>query len=766
MYTNLLAASFLIATNLSIAQSSADLEKGDKHYDQFDFQEALYFYEIANEQLPNSPAIMRRIADTHRKMGDLALSTEWYRRTLETDSSNAEDMIHYAEALKCIKEYEAAVEWYEKYSEFKPSDKRAQSHIKDKFYFEDLLLDSLKYKMKKLRINNPDPTIGICFFENEKFLVSAVKLDAASTNAGMKEPLPYLDIYACDYTSEKELTAPIRLPSEVNSKYHDGPAYYHFKDRTLYITRNNIRNGKPVRDKNGSVNLKIYSSKYDGSLWTNAQELKFNSDEYSNGHPCLSKDGNTMYFVSNRPKGYGGTDIYMCTKLGGTWGEPSNLGATVNTEGDEMFPFLADDGRLFYASNGHAGLGGLDVFVATKKAGVWSRPKNMGFPVNSNQDDFSLVYDSEGENGFFCSNRDGQNNDELFAFNLIQLEKMIIAGTIRSTLPQISLANERIKIHSINTGITVEKILDSNESFSYEANAGDKIEVQLINAEYFDTDSSLFTFEVPTPINDPYVNLGDAKADFKKLPPTGTGILSDLINKHPEGGSKGMLAEMMAKQGIKPTTKSDNEETNKNDDGTINKNDNGTINKNDNGTKNENDHGTKNENDHGTKNENDHGTKNENADKEEKERKNSPTSQNNSNGNSNKLGSEEMFTGDLASVQFDFDKTYIREDAKVILNAVSTRMINEPGSVLKIDAHCDSRGRKVYNEELSQKRASNVKKYLVKRGVKTSQIKIGWHGEKLLKNQCDDHAKCTEIEHSVNRRAELSIVSERLSSTN
>jgi outer membrane protein OmpA-like peptidoglycan-associated protein len=159
------------------------------------------------------------------------------------------------------------------------------------------------------------------------------------------------------------------------------------------------------------------------------------------------------------------------------------------------------------------------------------------------------------------------------------------------------------------------------------------------------------------------------------------------------------------------------------------------------------------------------GTNNKGEGKQGKDQKNAPTSQNNSKENSSKSGTEEMFTGDLASVQFDFDKSYIREDAKVILNTVANRMINEPQTVLKIDAHCDSRGRKGYNKELSQKRASNVKRYLVKRGVKTSQIKISWHGEDQLKNQCDDHAKCTETEHSVNRRAELYIVSEGLSST-
>jgi len=719
MSTTLLAASFLVVSHFAFGQNSIELNKGDKHYDQFEFPEALYFYEIANEQFPNSPSITRRIADTYRRMGDLSLTTEWYRRTLEADSSNAEDMIHYAEALKSIREYEAAIEWYEKYAEWKPSDKRAQSHIKNKYYFEDLQMDSLKYEMKKLKINNADPVIGLCLFENEKIIVSAVNLESYYKSSGMMEELPYLDLYVCDLSEDKELTNPIRLPKEVNSKFHDGPGYYQFKDRTLYITRNNIKGGKPVRDKNGSVNLKIYSSKYDGTNWTNAHELHFNSDSYSNGHPCVSKEGNAMYFVSNRPDGFGGTDLYMCSKLGGDWSEPSNLGATVNTEGDEMFPFLADDGRLFYASNGHAGLGGLDIFVSTKKSGVWSKPNNMGFPINSNQDDFGIVYDSESENGYFCSNRDGQNNDDLFAFHLIQLEKMIVAGTIRSALPQISLAHERIKIQSLNTGLVTEKILDANEAFSYEAVAGEKIQIQLVNSEYFDSNNSIFVFEAPNPLDDPYVNLGEAEVQFIKLPPMGSGVLADLIRNNETNGTKGALSEMLAKQGLSKSAGTGTEGSKHDDDGEL----------------------------------------------ENKETpKKNPQPSLSDLGTSSDKNDEANFVNE-ASILFDFDKSSIRDAAKGSLNEIAVKLKNDPSATLKIDAYCDSRGRKSYNNDLSQERADSVKKYLVKQGASSKQIIIKWYGEENLMNHCDDKTVCTETEHSVNRRAELIFVTEGLSSS-
>ena len=520
-----LVATLLIMQFGSFAQIGPELDKGDKAFDNFDFEEAMYFYDVAHEASPNDPTITRRIANTYRRMGQLSISAEWYRKTLELDASKAEDMLYYAEALKNLQQYDEAVYWYEMYDKLSPNDSRAKSHLKDKLYYKDLFADTSRYDMKRFKMNNENPIMGITLFEDEKFIVSAVNMEADKE----AQVSPFLDLFYCDMNQREELSHPVRLDKKVSSKYHDGPAFYSFAEHKMYITRNNIRNGRPVRDKNGNVNLKIYEAKYENGQWSSAQELKFNDDRYSTGHASLSKDGQTMYFVSTREGGFGGSDLYVCYKAGSSWSEPVNLGAKVNTAGNEMLPFLGEDGYLYFSSDGHAGLGGLDIFSSEFKNELWEIPVNMGAPINSNMDDFALVYDKESDNGFFCSNRSGKGDDDLYFYKHVNIDRMIVAGTLKATSPNVSLAGERIQIKKLNSGETTVQSLDESERFEFSAAAGDQVEITMMNAEYFDNDSPVLKYEVPNVINDPFVNLGERLAELTKAPAR-SGRLSSVLN--------------------------------------------------------------------------------------------------------------------------------------------------------------------------------------------------------------------------------------------
>ncbi len=541
--TFILFITCLLVSFIGKSQSAPLVDKGDKAFDKSEFQEAMYFYETALESSPNDPEITRRIANTHRRMGQLAVSAEWYRKTIELDASNSEDLLYYAQALKNLQQYEEAIYWYEMYDKVKPGDSRALSHLMNKDYYRDLQADSARYAMKSFKSNNEFSVIGITLFEDEKMLVSAVNMDKGK----QAEMSPFLDVFICDFNSQNELEHPIRLDKKVNSKYHDGPAFYSFAEHKLYITRNNIRNGKPVRDKNGNVNLKIYAASYENGAWSSAQELKMNDDKYSTGHACLTKDGQTMYFVSTRDGGYGGTDVYMCYKAGNAWSEPVNLGPNVNTAGNEMFPFIDETGSLFFASDGHAGLGGLDIFSSQKKNEVWQMPVNLGAPINSCMDDFGLLYDKESDNGYFCSNRAGNGNDNLYFYKHITMERMILAGTIKANNPNISLAGERIQIREAKSARVSFATLDQHERFEYFGNAGEVIEITFLNAEYFDKDASVIKYEIPEIITDPYVNIGRSDARLIKRPP-GDGLLSTMTAP--------VLAETKTAEPVKSTNNS------------------------------------------------------------------------------------------------------------------------------------------------------------------------------------------------------------------
>jgi outer membrane protein OmpA-like peptidoglycan-associated protein len=499
------------------AQENVQLEKGDDAFYKFDYKEALFFYETLYDANPKDPDITRRIAKTYHRMGQIAIAADWYQKTLEQDASNAEDLLAYAEILKVLEQYDEAIHWYDMYYKMRPHDSRAQSHLRDKQYYRDLFADTAKYKMKSMAINNELPVLGISKFSSDEFLVCAIQMDNEKGKQTM-EGLPYLDVYHCEFNDNEELINAKVLEKPVNSKYHDGPAQYSFADQTLYLTRNNMRGKRLVTDKSGLAIAKIYAVKFENGKWSSAQDLPFNSNDFTNMHPSISKDGNTMYFVSNRPGGQGGTDLYMTTKENGKWSDPVNLGPKINTAGNEQFPFISSEGYLYFASNGHAGLGGLDIFVSEQVAGDWQFPVNLGSPINTNHDDFSLIYDKELNQGFFCSSRSGNANDDIFFYKVISMERLMVAGTLKSNIPNLSFAGERIQINRVNKKLKSYVVLDEFERFEVSAEPGEVIEITMMNAEYFDTEQVVMQHTVASPIVDPFVYLGEAEPTLKKIP--------------------------------------------------------------------------------------------------------------------------------------------------------------------------------------------------------------------------------------------------------
>ena len=213
------------------------------------------------------------------------------------------------------------------------------------------------------------------------------------------------------------LKQPEPLARELLSTVHEGPVTFDRTAENIYFTRNNIKNGKPKKAKDGIVKLKIYAAEYVGKEWKNIEELPFNDDQSSAMHPSVSVEGDALYFASDRPGGLGGLDIYVAYNRGGVWSDPENLGPTINTEGDEVFPYIHADGTLYFASSGHAGYGGLDIFTSVNDGGTWSKVQNLSTPFNSEQDDFGFILDRDKKNGYLSSNRNGGlGGDDIYSF--------------------------------------------------------------------------------------------------------------------------------------------------------------------------------------------------------------------------------------------------------------------------------------------------------------------------------------------------------------
>jgi len=420
-------------------------DKADKLFEAFDYREAIYYYQVALKKRPNDAEINRQIGLSHRQLGQMAESLEWFEKARAKDNSNPMDLLYMAEGLKAQQRYGEAVQRYGEYAKLVPGDSRAKRHLKDDKYFMDLNKAGNVFNIRKLDLNDEYPAFGVSQMD-EGYLFSssgpAEKFGAKEKSVFTEQP--YLDLYIGDKNDKDEIINVRPIEGTINSKFHDGPATYDRHSGTIYVTRNNVVNGKPVRDKTGTINLKIYAAKREKSLWTNIEELPFNSEDFSNAHPCMSADGQYLYFASNRPGGYGGTDIYRTKKTSNGWETPQNLGPDINTEGNEMFPFLHHDGSLFFSSDGHAGLGGLDVFQSTESAGQWTEPKNVGKPVNTQVDDFAIFYDYEKNTGYFSSNRDGEAGDDIYWFEDLRIKPVVLEGLVAYRGSEKPVANAKM----------------------------------------------------------------------------------------------------------------------------------------------------------------------------------------------------------------------------------------------------------------------------------------------------------------------------------
>ncbi len=742
---------WMIHSHECSAQSGLEIDKGDKAFDEMLYDEALYNYEQAFDQSPNEPSISRRIAKVYRRIGLPNLSAEWFKKTIDLGSNDAMDLLYYAEALKALGQYDEAVNWYKKFAEKTPADKRAQSHVRDELYFKDLYADTAKYESRKLKINNPEPVIGVTPFEKGKLLISAVNLEQKMIDSTKLEMTNYLDIYQITQLTDFELTKPVKLGANVNTKYHDGPASYCSWDNSLFITRNNVKKNKGVIDKTGSVNTKIYQSKLNNGSWAPAIELPFNGDDYSNAHPSVSSDGQYLYFMSNRPGGFGGTDIYVCQRSGHSWGAPKNLGPSINTEGNEMFPYISNIGTLYFASDGHAGLGGLDIFFSEENKGNWLPPLNMGAPINGTSDDFSLYYDDTADRGYFCSNRAGRGNDDIYFFQFKTLKEMILAGNIKLNDPDISLEGENVRIESVNRGDISERRLDEKGSFQYVAQPGDKVEVRLTDTKYILDDGPIFTYQVPEIITDPYLNIGKKEVNLK-YPLNYKGKLSDFKNPELKTGSTTLESKSISKETLNSKNETAVQKQKENSE------------KFDNLIKEGDELASQEKHEEAI-------TKYKDAlliypTKEfvKKKVKDQERLFEQKNGKKPRTEYEkatsliDLETLNIDNILFDYNKAFIRDTDKVNLDKIADIMKNDPDLKVLIKAFCDSRGSITYNQQLSMNRAMAVQGYLMRKGISRDRIQTEWFGESMPLNTCGDGVPCSEQEYEVNRRAEFKLV--------
>ncbi len=385
------------------------------YYDEYAYARAIPNYEKVLRKVYD-PEAASRLADAYRKTGNSFKAEIWYRRLANSQYITLDDKRNFAEVLMENGKYEEAKTVFSEYLLLSGGDKRVRRLIQAcdsiHLFFEDTTIYDISVPEFNREIeSNFSPSYfrdGIVFLSDRP---APGKNRDRSTWTGKE----YLDLFFTRPKDEGGWTDPVLLRGDINGLYDEGPAVFTNNDTEIYFTRTDYSGKNVEKNQKNISTLKLYHGKLINNLWTMQELLPFNSKDYSVGHPAISPDGSTLYFVSDMPWGYGGTDIYKVNLYNGKWGVPENLGALINSEGNEMFPFLSTDSVLYFASDGHIGLGGLDIYSSYWNGVSWSKPENLQYPVNSSKDDFGFIIGSENSSGYFSSNRK-KNIDMVYRF--------------------------------------------------------------------------------------------------------------------------------------------------------------------------------------------------------------------------------------------------------------------------------------------------------------------------------------------------------------
>ena len=406
---NLYITLSLVVLSITVSAQNAATKTADKLYNRLEYVDAAKEYLKLVENDKADGYVYKQLGDTYYNMFNTTEAVKWYARATET-TQDAETYYRYAQMLKANGKYEEANKQMQKFASAAPNDDRAKAFKANPNYIPTLLDKTKRYNVNLLDVSSDKSDFGAVLYDTSLYFTSA--RNTARKSYGWTDE-PFLDIYRADYNTDGTITNVIGV-SSINSKYHEGPLTMSADRNTVYFTSDSFRESSFEKDKANKLKLgrnNLFKATKNGDSWGDITSLPFNSKEFSTSNPSLSRDGKTLYFSSDRPGSIGGVDIWkVAINADGTYGEPQNLGNKVNTEGNESFPFIADDNKtLFFASSGRPGLGGLDVFQIDLTSGEAS---NLGKPVNSEKDDFAFTFNESKKVGFVSSNRNG--NDDIF----------------------------------------------------------------------------------------------------------------------------------------------------------------------------------------------------------------------------------------------------------------------------------------------------------------------------------------------------------------
>ncbi|GAL68959.1 OmpA family protein [Jejuia pallidilutea] len=437
---------YLLLYALSVLSFSTFAQQGlqkraDSLFHKFAFVDASKAYKKLIEKDYNTDYATRQLGDCYAYMRNPEKAAVYYKNAVAQDNVPIEYYYKYAQALRGIEDYKASRVWLKKFNDA-GGVINENKITKDQDFINAIFNAKHQYFLKDVKINSELSDFGAFEHDGKLYFASSADKGVSTKHIYAWNEQPFLDVYVTEKNADTIVHHLSKLKGDVNSVYHDGPVTITKDGKTMYFSRNNYDDKKLGKDRNGISNLKIYKASLVDGEWTNIKELPFNDDNYSVGHPTLNKDETKLYFASDMPGGLGGSDIYYVdiNKNNG-YGMPQNAGNIINTKRNELFPFINTEDILFFSSDGHLGLGLLDIFATVyDEEGTLTDVVNLGIPVNSNKDDFSFFMNTDGITGYFASNRDGGvGDDDIYAYN--RIPRLKLDGTVKDIINNTPVEN-------------------------------------------------------------------------------------------------------------------------------------------------------------------------------------------------------------------------------------------------------------------------------------------------------------------------------------
>ena len=728
----ILALLLILITPLIKSQSVKE-KIADKRFNNLEYFSASEMYEELSRSKHPKIKYYVRAGESNLNMGDYRKAQVFYDKAYANTGMTDQDLYNYYQVLKYNTNYTKASEVFSKINDNKYKLIR-ENMAQKKLVIEELKKDSSNYSLKRLAINSDENDFCPYVVNNELYFLSSRRNTSINGRKYGWDNSYYLDVYK-GYIEGTDVKNEHAVKEGLKTKVHEGPLCFTKDGNTQFITRNNFVKNKYKKSKDGRVNLKIFSRKKEGENWGEWVEFTFNSDDYSCGDPAVSGDGKTLYFVSDMPGTLGLTDVWVTTFENNNWTKPENLGQSVNSEGREMFPQIFEDEVLFYSSDGKIGLGGLDVFYTVPAGDAYFEAQNLGYPVNSQFDDFGF-YAKTTTTGYFASNR-GKTKDDIYSF----VSKRPIISSAINLIVKDNLSKEIIPNATI-------VLIDETGKPVYEGQTDDKGEVKfnVLPGKGYKTKANKNGYKESVGIikEEEIASLANSKKEIlveKKIIGL-LGLIADADDLTPIEGVKVTITDASNKtEFMNFTTDKDGDFRHIYKDKKVGDDLAYLIKLEKEG----------------------YLTKIQQVDITiKKEGYVLLHDYLNTKMYKIKLGADIGKVVDLNPIYFDLGKSIVRPDAKVELEKIVQLLAENPSITIELSSHSDCRGSAAGNLALSDRRAKASAGYVISKGVSPTRIYGKGYGETKLINDCKCEGTvvvpCSEEQHAQNRRTEFKIV--------